>query len=83
MTRGAWRATVHGVAKSQIQLSSQVCGSHCVEFYYNIYFKPRMSRHKRKTVVMKLILLYFSRYCAIRLTAFPIIFVFAFCVLLV
>ena len=39
MDRGAWRATVHGVAKSQTRLSN----GHFFHFFYNQCFEETMS----------------------------------------
>ena len=34
MDRGAWQATVHGVAKSQTQMSTHTCSKNCLEYTY-------------------------------------------------
>ena len=39
MDRGAWRATVHGAAKSLTQLSDRVCTHNYKDDFKMIYFK--------------------------------------------
>ena len=34
MDRGAWWTTVHGIAKSQTQMSTHTCSKNCLEYTY-------------------------------------------------
>ena len=46
MDRGAWRATVHGVAKSQTQLRTNIFTptfSHASEALYSLFSSPLLS----------------------------------------
>ena len=42
MDRGAWQATVHGVAKSQTQLSNKACGHGLVTFQVHILWEKSL-----------------------------------------